>query len=64
MPPSQRLDIGCSLSHGAFEYDKTLTISPPAQSLVFFILHLIARLRACGTAPAADFTAYLKRVQL
>ena len=60
LKPSERLDIGCALHHGAFEYNPRLHVSAPEQSLYFFMLRLLHRLRACGTAPAADFSAYLK----
>ena len=51
------LDIGCCLEHGAFEDDH---ISLPGQSLVFFIIRLLDRLRAMGTAPAIDWSQYGK----
>ncbi len=51
------LDIGCCLEHGAFE-DKH--ISSPDQSLIFFLLRLLDRLRAMGTAPAIDWSQYFK----
>jgi len=57
--PSERLDIGCALDRGSFEYNGTLKISPPERALAFFFLRLADRLRACGTAPAADLNAYL-----
>jgi hypothetical protein len=60
---STPLDLGCSLEHGAFEQctqksRHTLRISEPAESLIFFVLRLIERLRAMGTAPAADLMQY------
>ena len=58
--PSDRLDLGCALDRGAFEYNRSIAISPPHQSLLFFFLCLVDRLRACGTAPAANFRTYLK----
>jgi len=58
--PSERLDIGCALDRGSFEYNgRTLKFSPPERSLAFFFLRLSDRLRSCGTAPAADLNAYL-----
>jgi hypothetical protein len=56
--PSERLDLGCSLQHGAFEYAKKITVSSPDESLIFFILRLLERMRAMGTAPAADLMEY------
>jgi len=51
------LDIGCCLEHGAFEDTR---ISSPDDSLVFFIIRLLDRLRAMGTAPAIDWGSYFK----
>ncbi len=54
------LDLGCSLDQGAFEYHRSLRISHRDESLIFFIIRLIERLRAMGTAPAADLTLYAR----
>ncbi len=51
------LDIGCCLEHGSFEGN---TISSPGHSLVFFIIRLLDRLRAMGTAPAIDWGSYFR----
>jgi hypothetical protein len=51
------LDIGCCLEHGAFEDNR---ISSPEDSLIFFILRLLDRLRAMGTAPAIDWSQYFR----
>ena len=51
------LDLGCCLEHGSFEGK---TISPPDQSLIFFLIRLLDRLRAMGTAPAIDWSEYFK----
>jgi hypothetical protein len=53
----QDLNIGCCLEHGAFEDNH---VSSPDDSLVFFIIRLLDRLRAMGTAPAIDWSAYFK----
>jgi hypothetical protein len=53
----QNLHIGCCLEHGSFEDNR---ISSPDQSLVFFIIRLLDRLRAMGTAPAIDWSSYFK----
>jgi hypothetical protein len=55
---STPLDLGCCLRHGSFEQQQKLTISTPAESLIFFILRLLDRLRSQGTAPAADLMKY------
>jgi hypothetical protein len=54
---SHQLDLGCCLEHGSFE---GTTISSPNQSLIFFLLRLLDRLRAMGTAPAIDWSQYFK----
>jgi len=51
------LDIGCCLEHGSFEDNR---ISSADQNLVFFIIRLLDRLRAMGTAPAIDWSEYLR----
>ena len=51
------LDIGCCLEHGAFEDNH---VSLPDESLVFFIIRLLDRLRAMGTAPAIDWSQYAR----
>ena len=64
LPLKQRLDIGCCLDHGAFERVATgrLHISHHDDSLIFFILRLIERLRAQGPAPAAELMQYARGV--
>ena len=52
------LDLGCCLAHGAFEYARAVRVSSPEESLIFFILRLLERLRAMGTAPAVDWQEY------
>ena len=64
------LDIGCCLEHGSFERRrdpgqrcKMLHISHPNESLIFFLLRLIDRLRQMGTAPAADLMQYARHLR-
>ena len=64
-----RLDVGCSLLHGAFEarYLSSGTIELAAvegpRSLVQFLLRLLKQLQSLATAPAIDYDAYLARFQ-
>src|SRR5258707_987623 len=58
VPPTHRVDLACSLEHGSFELQKKVQVSSPDESLIFFILRLLERLRAMGTAPAADLMQY------
>jgi hypothetical protein len=60
---THRLDLGCSLQHGSFEQTKKITVSTPEESLIFFIFRLLERLRAQGTAPAADLMKYGKSLE-
>ena len=53
------LDLGCCLERGSFEYcSKSLRVSHPNESLIFFVLRLLERLRSLGPAPAADLMLY------
>jgi len=54
----ERLDLGCCLEHGAFEFIRTVRVSCAEESLIFFILRLLDRPRAMGTAPAVDWAEY------
>jgi hypothetical protein len=59
LAPEERLDLGCALRDGAFECAKSsFRLSSPEESLIFLMLRLLDRLRALGTAPAADLMAY------
>jgi len=57
------LDIGCCLAYGAFEQTHTLRISSPNESLIFFVLRLLERLRAMGPAPAIDLMPYARSLE-
>ncbi len=60
---SNSLDLGCCLEHGSFEQTKKITVSTQEESLIFFILRLLERLRAQGTAPAADLMKYGRHLE-
>jgi len=59
---NQFLDLGCALRDGAFEKTrgKKPRISESGESLIYLMLRLLDRLRALGTAPAADLMAYVR----
>jgi hypothetical protein len=57
------LDLGCCLNQGSFEQADKTTISIPEESLIFFVLRLIERLRAQGTAPAPDLMKYGRQLE-
>ena len=64
LAPDERLDLGCALRDGSFEYSTAaFTLSTSGESLIFLMLRLIDRLRALGTAPAADLMAYGRTLQ-
>ena len=57
------LDLGGCLEFGAFECPRTFRVSSPEESLVFFIIRLLERLRAMGTAPAVDWMQYARSLR-
>ena len=57
------LDIGCCLQYESFEQIRTLRISSYDESLIFFVLRLLERLRAMGFAPAIDLMQYARSLQ-
>jgi hypothetical protein len=66
--PDQRLDLGCVLTHGAFETASangrlTTTVSEPELALVVFFIRLVERLQDLGTVPAIDWTEYARSLR-
>ena len=62
------LDIGCSITRGAFRVDHDASIptvveSQPKLSLVFFMLSLLDMLQNVGTVAAIDYQEWLKHAQ-
>jgi len=64
---NQRIDLGCSLAHGAFRasYDKGLATeqSTDASSLVSFFMWLLMDLQPKANAPAIDWNEYIKALE-
>ena len=61
LKPTEKLDLGCALDHGAFEYRPgKLVVSAAEESLEFFMGRLLERLQQIGTAPAIDLRAYFR----
>ncbi len=59
LAPDEAVDLGCVVTKGAFEAGKRgWRFSRPGESLIYFMIRLIERLRALGTAPAVDLMAY------
>jgi hypothetical protein len=54
----ERLDLVCCLEHGTLECGHAVRVSHPEESLIVFILRLLDRLRAMGTAPAVHWQEY------
>jgi hypothetical protein len=61
----QKLDVGCALRHGAFDFgelnDNEPTTSTDGNGLIFFLLRLFHRLQRIGTVPAIDVIEYGKQ---
>lgn len=66
LPQDKRIHLGCALTSGAFDVtyrddaQPTVEICGAEASLVFFFLHLLARLQQLGTAPAMNIGQYAK----
>lgn len=61
MRPDERLDLGCSLRQGAFEFsDSSIHFSQPEAALIYFVLRLLRRLQQMGAAPAIDLAEYAR----
>ena len=56
----ERIDCGCALAHGAFDFfdGATLRVVPAEGALIFFLFRLLGKLQSLGTVPAIDWTAY------
>lgn len=60
----QRLDCGCALDHGAFDwFDGNLKIVPPECGLIHFLFRLLSHLQGLGSVPAIDWVEYAKIVE-
>ena len=70
VPEEQRLDLGCALNYGSFtvSYGETVVESvdesTAGSSLVTFLFQLLAGLQAIGTAPAIDYSAYVRALEI
>jgi hypothetical protein len=59
LPPSMRIDLGCALEHGSFDYNgRKLHVSREQEILFFFTLRLIARLNALDPVSPLDMLSY------
>lgn len=59
---SQRLDCGCALKHGAFDFfegNVSRIVRNPDSTLIYFLFRLLKKLQSIGTVPAIDWDAYL-----
>jgi hypothetical protein len=69
LPPEGRVHLGCSLQNGAFNiayYEKkepVIEVCNQEESLIFFFLHLLARLQKMGTVPAMEISEYIKSLK-
>jgi hypothetical protein len=57
---NESIDLGCVLTNAAFEKRtrRALYLSNESESLIYFMIRLIERLRALGNAPAANLMSY------
>lgn len=54
-----KLDCGCALEHGSFDFhDGGLIVATEQGALMFFLFRLLSRLQSLGTVPAIDWAAY------
>ena len=65
LPPEELLDFGCALQQGSFECKPrprargvAVHFSTRDEARIFFIIRLMVRLRALGTAPRRRHDAY------
>ena len=64
MPPEERLDLGCALRQGGFEFSEAaIHFSAPEESLIYFVLRLLQRLQQLGAAPAIDLAEYARHLK-
>jgi len=60
----QRLDCGCALDHGAFDwFDGSLKIVPAECGLIHFLFRLLSHLQGLGSVPAIDWGEYARIVE-
>ncbi len=61
----ESIDLGCILADAAFERRQSgrLHLSHEQESLIYFMIRLIERLRALGNAPAANLLSYGRTLQ-
>jgi len=64
--PNNRIHLGCALQRGAVDVtysenkEPIVEICNREESLIFFFLHLLARLQRLGTVPAMEIFEYAK----
>ncbi|HSW49858.1 MAG TPA: DUF6602 domain-containing protein [Bryobacteraceae bacterium] len=57
--PDEAMDLGCVVTQGAFEsHPRARHFSRESESLIYFMIRLIERLRVLGNAPAVDLMSY------
>lgn len=64
MDEASKLDCGCALEHGCFDFhDGQLLVTTEQGALMFFLFRLLARLQSLGTVPAIDWAAYSRIIK-
>jgi hypothetical protein len=64
------IDLGCAVEHGGFSVTRDndtgaiveIDHSEANVALIYFVMQLLRQLQAVGSAPAIDYTAYLRSV--
>lgn len=61
---ASKLDCGCALEHGSFDFhDGGLLVATEQGALMFFLFRLLSRLQSLGSVPAIDWAAYSRIVR-
>jgi hypothetical protein len=59
-----KLDCGCALEHGCFDFhDGELLVATEQGALMFFLFRLLSRLQSQGTVAAIDWAAYSRIIR-
>lgn len=59
-----KLDCGCALEHGCFDFhDGDLLVATEQGALMFFLFRFLSRLQSLGSVPAIDWVAYSRIIR-
>lgn len=61
---TEKLDCGCALEHGCFDFhDGELLVASDQGAMMFFLFRLLSRLQSLGTVPAIDWATYSRIIR-